>query len=105
MGRIAQALATWYGYKTLGGLLEANFGLIVILAALICVTLVFIYMWKRQFATGPRNTFGQWLAKVTVVFFISAFVFVCAFTLFYEKKKMEEQSAAPPETFKIYKIG
>ena len=93
MGDIFQALATWYGYKTLGGLIAANSGLIVVLIALICVTLVFVSMWKRQFATGPRNTFGRWLGKVTVIFFISAFVFVCVFTVFYEKKKLEEQGA------------
>ena len=32
LGEIAQALATYYGYKTIGGLVSNNFGLIVILS-------------------------------------------------------------------------
>jgi hypothetical protein len=93
LGEIAHALATYYGYKTLGGLLSANSGLIIVLAAFICVTLVFLKILSRQYPGGNPPPFRQRLIKTTVVFFICAFIFVCGFTVFYEKKKAGEQSA------------
>ena len=96
IGKLAQAVVTWYGYKTLGGLLSENFGLIVVLLAFIAVALVFWRLLNRQF---PRTgqPFKKWIFKTTMVFFICAFVFVCAFTVFYERKKAEEHGAVPPD--------
>lgn len=93
IGDIAQALATYYGYKTLGGLLSANSGLIVVLAALICVTLVFLKILSRQYPGGNPPPFRQRLIKTTVIFFICAFIFICGFTVFYERKKTVEKAS------------
>ena len=96
LGKIAQAMATFYGYKTVGGLISENSGLITVLIALICVTLVFGRILNRQFPGGEPRPFMKWMLKTMVIFLICAFVFVCGFTLFYEKKKEELAFAAPP---------
>ena len=92
LGSIAQALATWYGYKTIGGLVAANFGLIVVLVGFLAVCLVFWKLLNRQFPQAGRRPFAAWVIRTTIVFFICAFVFLCGFTLFYEKQKLEAQS-------------
>jgi len=92
MNSIAASLAKIYGYKTLGGLISANTGLIAVLTALICVTLVFRAILNRQYPRGGPQPFTRWLLKVSAVFFIAAFVFVAGFTVFHERKKEERQS-------------
>jgi len=91
IGEIATALAAWYGYKTLGSLVAANSGLIVVLLAFLGACLVFSRMLNRKFprAGQPVKT---WVFKAIIVFMICAFTFICAFTLFYERKKYEERS-------------
>jgi hypothetical protein len=90
---VAASIARIYGYKTLAGLVEANAGLLTILTALICVTLVFSRLLNRQFPTAGRQPVKTWIFKVTMIFFICAFVFVCGFTVFYEKKKMDNHQS------------
>jgi hypothetical protein len=96
MGDIFNAVAAIYGYKTLKSLFEANSGLIFILAALLCVCLLFWKLLDRQFPRGGRDPVKTWIFKAVIVFGISAFVFVCAFTVFYEKKKLEESRLRQP---------
>lgn len=91
-GDIAQAIALAYGYKTIGGLIADNSGLIVVLVAFIFLCLVFKAMFSRQFPSGGGQTFGRWIYKTAMIFMIAAFFFVCVFTLFYEKKKLDAQS-------------
>lgn len=89
LGRIATAAATVYGYKTIGGLITANSGLIIVLIAFIFVCLVFRRLLNRQFPSAGRQTTRAWIFKAIIVFMIASFVFICAFTVFYERKKME----------------
>jgi ABC-type Na+ efflux pump permease subunit len=96
MGDIAGALATWYGYKTIGGLFRENFGLIVILIAFIFVCLVFMRLLNRQFPAGGYGTARAWIFRTVIIFMISAFIFIGGFTIFYEKKKLEESSLVQP---------
>jgi len=91
---VAASIAKIYGYKTLAGLVETNAGLLTILAALICVTLVFSRLLNRQFPVAGRQPVKTWIFKVTMIFFICAFVFVCGFTLFYEKKKADDRQGS-----------
>ncbi len=95
MGGIAGAIASIYGYKTIGGLLAANSGLIIILIAFICVCLVFRRLLNRQFPSGTREPVKTWVFKAIIIFMICSFIFICAFTVFYEKKKLDAQSSAP----------
>jgi len=95
MGGIAGAIASIYGYKTIGGLIAANSGLIIVLGAFICVCLVFRRLLNRQFPSGTRDPARTWVFKVTIIFLICSFTFICAFTVFYEKKKLEAVSYAP----------
>lgn len=92
MGSIAGAIASIYGYKTIGGLLSSNAGLIIILIAFICVCLVFRRLLNRQFPTGTRQPVKTWVFKAIIIFMIASFTFICAFTVFYEKKKLDAQS-------------
>lgn len=92
MGGIAGAIASIYGYKTIGGLLADNSGLIIILIAFICVCLVFRRLLNRQFPSGAREPVKTWVFKATIVFLICSFTFICVFTVFYEKKKLDAQS-------------
>lgn len=94
------ALASMYGYKTIGGLISDNSGLIVILTAFIFVCLVFRVLLNRQFPSGAGQPAKVWIFKTTMIFFICAFIFVCGFTVFYEKKKLDAQSRAPVEMIK-----
>ena len=96
MGDIFSAIASIYGYSTLKGLFEANAGLIFILAALLCVCLLFWKLLDRQFPRSGRDPVKTWIFKAVIVFGISAFVFVCGFTVFYEKKKLEESRRLSP---------
>lgn len=95
MSGIAGAIASIYGYKTIGGLLADNSGLIIILIAFIFVCLVFRRLLNRQFPTGAREPVKTWVFKATIIFLICSFTFICAFTVFYEKKKLDAQSSAP----------
>lgn len=102
LDRLALALAQFYGYRTLNSLVSANFGLIVVLVAFIIVALVFLRLLNRQFPRSGRQPVKTWIFKTTIVFFISAFVFICGFTVFYEKKKMEEHGSVYSES--VYKV-
>lgn len=88
---IAQALAQYYGYKTISSLIGENFGLIMVMTAFVLVTLVFRRLLNRQFPKQGREPVKTWIFKTTTVFFICAFVFICVFTLFYEKKKLDKE--------------
>jgi hypothetical protein len=95
LGRIATAAATVYGYKTIGGLITANSGLIIVLIAFIFVSLVFRRLLNRQFPRAGRQPAKMWIFKAITVFMIASFVFICGFTVFYEKKKMETSYYQP----------
>lgn len=92
-GDIAGAIAAIYGYKTINGLISANAGLLIVLAAFICVCLVFLRLLNRQFPSEGRQPVKSWIFKVVITFMICAFVFICGFTVFYEKKRAEESGA------------
>lgn len=87
---IVKWIVLWYGYKSLYALLSANFGLVVILIAFMVVGAVFWRLQGRQFPTSGRQPVKTWIFKVTMIFFICGFIFISVFTIFYEKKKMEE---------------
>lgn len=99
---LLESIAWIYGFKTIGGLIRENAGLIVILAAFIGVCVVFYRLFDRQFPSGAREPFKKWIFKITIVFFICAFVFVSGFTVFHEKKKAGDQSMISPAVYKIY---
>ena len=96
MGDIFTGIAAIYGYNTLKGLFLANSGLIFILAALLCVCLLFWKLLDRQMPRGGRDPVKTWIFKTIIAFGISAFIFVCAFTIFYEKKKLENGRLLSP---------
>lgn len=102
IGETARALATWYGYRTIGGLLRENFGLIIILIAFIFVCLVFMRLLNRQFPSGGYGTARAWVFRTVIIFMISAFIFIGGFTIFYEKKKMEESRLQSPAARSFY---
>ena len=97
-GEIATALATWYGYKTLAALVIPNFGLIVALMAFIFGCLVLIKVLNQQYPRIGRNPFKKWI----VFFVISSVFFIFAFTLFYEKKKLEDVGSLKHSPGKIH---
>ena len=105
MSDIFSAMASIYGYNTLKGLFEANAGLIFILAAFLCVCLLFWKLLDRQFPRSGREPVKTWIFKTIIIFGISAFIFMCAFTVFYEKKKLEESLLSTPAFSDIYLVA
>ncbi len=87
MELIFVTIAKWYGYYTIGSLLKANFGLIILISAFIAVCLLLYRLVDRQFPRPGRDDFKRWVFKIIILFSISAFTFVAAFTVFYEVKK------------------
>ena len=103
MGDIFGAIASIYGYNTLKSLFLANAGLIFILLALFCVCLLFWKLLDRQFPRSGRDPVKTWIFKTIIGFGISAFIFICAFTAFYEKKKLDNSQLFQP-AFNIVRI-
>jgi len=80
-------IANWYGYYTIANLLKANFGLIVVLFALLAVCLLLYRLCDRQFPRPGRDSFKRWVFTTVIIFSISSFYMVVFFTIFYEVKK------------------
>ena len=92
MELIFVTIAKWYGYYTIGSLLKANFGLIILISAFIVVCLLLYQLLDRQFPRPGRDDFKRWVFKIIILFSISAFIFIAAFTVFYEVRKSEKHS-------------
>lgn len=90
------SVAQWYGYYTIGNLLKANFGLIVVICAFIVVCLLLYRLVDRQFPRPGRDNFKRWVFTVIILFSISAFTFVAAFTIFYEVRKADRDAYLQP---------
>lgn len=105
MGDIFGAIAKLYGYKTLYNLITENAGLATILVAFIFVCLVFFKLLNRQFPIGGHQSVRAWIFKTIIIFMICAFVFICGFTVFYERKKLQEDSRVRDSPTRNYYIN
>ncbi len=104
-GEIATAFATWYGYKTLYALVEPNFGLIVVLLVFIAACLL---IRTTLNLTYPKTGGDHPIRKGVIFYFIIPSVFfIFAFTLFYEKKKLDAAAAGlnPPAITSLIRLG
>jgi len=89
-GEVFNAIALWYGYRSIYLLLSENFGLVVILIALVVICLVFYQGQKNQIVRGPTQRLRIRVFHTIVIFLICAFIFIAGFTLWYERKNMEK---------------
>ena len=103
-GEIATALASWYGYKTLYALVNPNFGLIVVLLVFVTACLLIRTTLNLTFPkTGGYHPIGK---AVIIYFVIPCVFFIFAFTLFYEKKKMDAAAGLqPPAVTSLNRLG
>lgn len=95
-GEIFSAIALWYGYRSIYILLSENFGLVVILAALLGICLVYYQGLKNQIVRGPTQVLRIRVFNVIVISSICGFLILVGFTVFYERKKMQNNAYLLP---------
>jgi len=88
-------VAKLYGYYTITNLVKENFTLILVIGAFIGMCLVFFRLLNRTFPKPGREPFKRWAMKFVLIFISSSFVFIMLFSLFYEVRKSQEQTAVP----------
>lgn len=99
---IFTSIAKMYGYITLANLLKNNFGLIVILLAFLGLCLVLYRLLDRQFPKPGQDSVKRRLMVWLTVFLCSCFFCILLFTVFYEKKRLDDESFNPSVNKVVY---